>query len=276
MRHPRDTNKSSTALRAFQVLEAVARNSAPLSVAEISRRVELDRATCYRMLRTIEEAGYLVRDAETKNFRMSRRVVSLAKHLLAEDEDRLLVSQTLKRISAASGETSHYSELDRDGVILTQRSKGIQLVAVDFQIGERSALHTTSVGKAILAFQPPDFVEAYLKKPLARLTPHTITDPAALRAELGRVRESGLSYDHYELALGMKCVAAPTREADASVRAGISISGPDSRFTEARLRELGELIAAEAAILYRMRLGEDIAQPAEPTRRRSDVGQDAR
>lgn len=252
----RDTNKSSTALRAFQVLETVAKDAGPLSVSEISRRVGLDRVTCYRMLRTIEQAGYLVRDVDTKNFRMSRRVVSLAKHLLAEDEDRLLVSQALKRISAASGETSHYSELDHDSAILTQRSKGTQLVAVDFQIGERSALHTTSVGKAILAFQPPVFREAYLKGPLSRSTEHTITDPIELGAELERVREAGIAYDHYELALGMKCVAVPVRQADGAVRAGISISGPDSRFTDTKLTELGRLIAAEAVTLQRMRVGE--------------------
>jgi DNA-binding IclR family transcriptional regulator len=252
----RDTNKSSTALRAFQVLETVAKDGSPLSVTEISRRIGLDRATCYRMLRTVEEAGYLVRDAETKNFRMSRRVVSLAKHLLAEDEDRLLVSQTLKRISAASGETSHYSELDRDSAILTQRSKGTQLVAVDFQIGERTPLHMTSVGKAILAFQSPDFVKAYLKKPLPRSTQHTITDAGALTAELDRVRATGIAYDRYELALGMKCVAVPTRETNRAVRAGISISGPDSRFTDAKLAELGELITAEVDVLQRMRVGE--------------------
>jgi DNA-binding IclR family transcriptional regulator len=187
---------------------------------------------------------------------MSRRVVSLAKHLLAEDEDRLLVSQTLKRISAASGETSHYSELDGESAILTQRSKGIQLVAVDFQIGERSALHTTSVGKAILAFQPAEFVDAYLRRPLQRSTEHTISDPAELRAELARVRERGIAYDHYELALGMKCVAVPVRQTDGSVRSGVSISGPDSRFTEVRLAELGQLIAAEAHTLQRMRVGE--------------------
>jgi DNA-binding IclR family transcriptional regulator len=256
MQHQRDTNKSSTALRAFEVLEVVAKDGSPLSATEIARRIGLDRATCYRMLRTIEEAGYLVRDADSRNFRMSRRVVSLAKHLLAEDEDRLLVSQTLKRISAASGETSHYSEIDRDSAILTQRSKGTQLVAVDFQIGERSALHTTSVGKAILAFQPRDFVEAYLKKPLSRSTPHTITDPATLVAELDRIRAEGIAYDHYELALGMKCVAVPARETNGTVRAGISISGPDSRFNETKLRDLGQLIAAEAEVLERMRVGD--------------------
>jgi DNA-binding IclR family transcriptional regulator len=251
-----DSNRSTTALRAFQVLEAIAHDGGAMSAAEVSRRMGLDRVTCYRMLCTIEEAGYLVRDADSRKFRMSRRVVSLAKHLLAEDEDRLLISQALQRISAATGETAHYSEIDRDSAILTMRSKGTQLVAVDFQIGERSALHTTSVGKAILAFQPREFVAAYLARPLSRRTPHTIADPAMLTSELEKIKAAGVAYDRYELALGMKCVAVPLRDPNGTVRSGISISGPDSRFVDAKLAELGERIAIEAETLRRLRLGE--------------------
>jgi DNA-binding IclR family transcriptional regulator len=251
-----DSNRSTTALRAFQVLEVIARDGTALSAAEVSQRMGLDRVTCYRMLCTIEDAGYLVRDADSRKFRMTRRVVSLAKHLLAEDGDRLLVSQALKRISAATGETTHFSEIDQDAAILTQRSKGTQLVAVDFQIGERSALHTTSVGKAILSFQPADFIATYLSKPLSRPTPHTIAEPAALASEFEKIRAEGIAYDRYELALGMKCVAVPVREPNGVVRSGISISGPDSRFTDAKLAELGQFIATEVEALRRLRLGE--------------------
>ncbi len=257
MRHNALTsNKSTTALRAFEVLEVMAYDGGPLSAAEVARRMGLDRVTCYRMLCTIEEAGYLVRDPGGKKFRMSWRVVSLAKHLLAEDDDRLMISQALRRISATSGETAHYSELDRHSAILTMRSKGTQLVAVDFQIGERSALHTTSVGKAILAFQPADFVASYLAKPLSRPTSHTIADADSLTEELASVRKAGIAYDRYELALGMKCVAVPVRDPNGAVRSGISISGPDSRFVDEKLAELGQLIATEAEALRRLRLGE--------------------
>lgn len=242
---PRDTNKSATALRAFRVLETVAESSEPLPVNEISRRTGLDRTTCYRMLKTIEEAGYLIREHNTKNFRLSWRLLTVAKQLLVEDEDRAFISRVLKRISALTGETCHYSEIDMDSTVLTQRSKGVQLVAVDFRIGDRCPLHATSVGKAILAFQDPDFVHAYVQRPLARFTENTIVDPERLTRELESIRATGISYDRYELSLGMKCVAVPVRGREGIVHSGISISGPDSRFTDQKLVELGMTIATE-------------------------------
>lgn len=253
----RDSNKSSTALRAFRVLEVVASSAEPLAVGDVARLAGLDRATCYRMLRTVEEAGYLVRDRATKSYRPSRRIISLAKNLLSDNESRLLVAQTLRQISKLTAETSHYSEIDGDCAVLTQRSKGTQLVAVDFQIGERFPLHTTSVGKAILAHQDESALAAYLERPLTALTPKTITDPDRLRDELRRVRETGISFDRGELAEGMNCVAVPVRGSGGTVTAGISISGPASRFTETRLQELATAIRQGSDLLARALVGEE-------------------
>lgn len=252
----RDSNRSATALRAFRVLEAIANSSEPLGVSSVARLTGLDRATCYRMLRTIEQAGYLVRDREARTFRLSRRIISLAKNLLGDDETRALVARTLARISRRTAETSHYSELDGDSTVLTQRAKGTQLVAVDFQIGERYPLHTTSVGKAILAHQEESVIAAYLERPLVALTPRTITDRKRLLEELQQVRASGISFDHGELADGMNCVAVPVRGPRGTVLAGISISGPDSRFTESRLRDLAAAIRSEADALTQELRGE--------------------
>lgn len=252
----RDSNKSSTALRAFRVLETVAGSSDPLGVGDIARLTGLDRATCYRMLRTIEQAGYIVRDSTTKGFRPSRRIISLAKNLMGDDESRMLVARTLKQISQVTGETSHFSEIDGDSAVLTQRSKGAQLVAVDFQIGERYPLHTTSVGKSILAHQDETALSSYLNRPLTALTPRTITDPAHLRKELQKIRETGIAYDHGELAEGMNCVAVPVHGAGGAVLAGISISGPDSRFTEEKLKHLAKVILEHSSQLTRALIGE--------------------
>ena len=95
----RDTNKSSTVLRAFTVLEVIAENMEALSVSEVANRTGLDRATAYRMLRTIEQAGYLVRDEQSKTYSLGRRVIALARHLLASDQDRALIATTLQNVS---------------------------------------------------------------------------------------------------------------------------------------------------------------------------------
>jgi DNA-binding IclR family transcriptional regulator len=130
--------------------------------------------------------------------------------------------------------------------VLVQRVKGTQLVAVDFQVGDRSPLHATSIGKALLAHQEPHVIDAIIGAGLPRLASNTIVEPDALRVELGHVRDSGYAIDDHEFSDSMRCIAAPMFERDEHVRMGISISGPDSRFTMAYLAQLRDPVLAAA------------------------------
>jgi hypothetical protein len=97
-------------------------------------------------------------------------------------------------------------------------------VAVDFQVGDRSRLHCTSIGKALLAWQEPAEIEAVMAAGLPALTANTITEPEALRRELGLVRERGYAIDDREMYDNMRCIAVPVFERDVPVRMGISCS----------------------------------------------------
>jgi IclR family transcriptional regulator, KDG regulon repressor len=231
-------NISATALKALNVLEAVAATSQPISVPEVAEYVGVDKATAYRMLMTLVEAGYVVRHDASKRYNLSYKVVSLSRNLLAENEVSHLIRQTLKSISDETHETLHYSVLDGDETVLVHRVKGSQLVTVDFQIGDRSKLHCTSIGKAILAFQDIRFIEQILAKGLPKLARNTITDPNAFRQELQNIRSQGYAIDDREFAENMRCIAVPIFEGGCHVNGGISISGPDSRFTLKKLEEL--------------------------------------
>ena len=242
----RDSNKSSTVLRSFTVLEHVARCEAPPTASQLSSSIGMDRVTCYRMLRTIEDAGYLVCDPDTKTYRLSRKILSLAQSVLANEVDRERIDKTLKSISSRTGETCHYSVLEGSETILMQRAKGTQLVAVDFQIGTRCELHATSIGKAILANQSETFIQEYLgRNDLIGYTERTLTDPRNLNQELVKIKEQGVAFDMEELSSGMNCVAVPIHEIDGSVTGGISISGPITRFTSAQLKVLAAIIKDE-------------------------------
>ena len=243
----RDTNKSTTVLKALQVLETVAALPAPATAPEISKQSGIERVTTYRLLRTLEHAGYVNLHPDSKTYRISGRVLSLAKPVLENGPDRRLVGKLLESVSSRTGETCHFSERNGQETILTQRAKGTQLVAVDFNIGTRCELHATSVGKAILANQPDDFIESYLETDLKRYTSRTMTDKAKLLAEFDTIRSSGVSLDLEELSEGMNCVAVPFAFQDGPVEAGISISGPSNRLTKTRLRELAVIMREEAA-----------------------------
>jgi DNA-binding IclR family transcriptional regulator len=233
-----DKNKSATALKALRVLEAVATSSQPVSVPEVAEYVGVDKATAYRMLMTLIEAGYVVRNDTSKRYSLSYKVVSLSRNLLAENELSHLIREMLKHISDETHETLHYSVLDGDETVLVHRVKGTQLVTVDFQIGDRSKLHCTSIGKVILAFQDIRFIEGIIAEGLPKLARNTITDSDKFRQELQRIRSQGYAIDDREFADNMRCIAVPVFEGGGRVNGGISISGPDSRFTLKKLEEL--------------------------------------
>ena len=245
----RDSNKSSTVLKAFHVLEAVSAQDAPPSAAELARRLDMDRVTVYRMLRTIADAGYLVMDPNTKRFSLSNRILTLATPLLEADRQTRWIDVLLESIAAKTGETCHYSELSGSETVLTRRAKGQQLVAVDFKIGTRCELHATSVGKAILAFQTEDFIDDYMRLDLVSYTPQTIARPVDLRRELDNIRETHSGYDFEELSEGMNCVAVPVPSVLGKVEAGVSISGPAFRLTRGRLKELAAIMQEEVAAI---------------------------
>lgn len=245
-RRAADPNKSTTALRALKVVEVLAEARAPLAAAEVAGIIGTERSTAYRMLMTLMEAGYVVRDPRTRGYRLGYKILTLTRGLLNIDEKAELIGECLREISTRTGETSHYSVLDRDCAVLVQRSKGTQLVTIDFHIGDRAALHCTSIGKVLLAYQDTGFVDEVIRQGLTKFARNTITDAARFRAELRKVRAQGYAYDDLEFADDMRCVAVPVFENDGAPVGGISLSGPSSRFTTQKLRDLRDR-AVEAA-----------------------------
>jgi IclR family KDG regulon transcriptional repressor len=229
---------SATALKALRVLEAVAISSQPLSLSDVAEILALDKSTAYRMLNTLLDAGFVMRDDISKRYSLSYKVVALSRNLLAENETSRVSRQILEELTAVTGETVHLNVLDGHQTIVIQKVKGTQLVAVDFGIGDRSRLHCTSIGKALLAFQDIRLIEEVIAAGLPAVASNTITDPDAFRQELHLIRSQGYALDDHEFSDSMRCIAAPIFEQGGRVHMGISISGPDTRFTFDKLEEL--------------------------------------
>jgi IclR family acetate operon transcriptional repressor len=107
-------------------------------------------------------------------------------------------------------------------------------------IGREMPIHAVSGGKVMLAFLPEEKVDQILARGLQRVTPHSITDPAALRAQLAQIRQVGYGIAQEELEEGLSAVAAPIRNHEGRPIAIISVSGPSFRLPQERLAELGD------------------------------------
>jgi DNA-binding IclR family transcriptional regulator len=254
-----DSNKSATVMRALQILETLGEAGEPLTVTEVARAIGADRSTAYRMLATLLAAGYVARDPSGRRYRLGYKLLSLGRSILNRDETSTIILERIRLLSNQTGETVHYCVLDRDATVLVMRAKGTQLVAVDFQIGDRSPLHCTSIGKVLLAYQDDAFIEGVIRGGLARMARNTIVDPARLRAELATVRAQGFAYDDLEFHDDMRCVAVPLFEKGGAARSGISLSGPTTRYTFSKLACLKEQCLAAARELSRMLGGQSSA-----------------
>ena len=231
-------NKSSTVAKAFLLLEKIALSSTPMSINKLSELSGFDKTTTYRLIMTLVELGYVYRPQSSRDYQLSYKVLSLGRNLLKDNEVNELIKNALIKLSEITGETIHYAVLDGKETVVTQKVKGSQLVAVDFQIGDRSPLSYTSIGKAISAYQSHEFIESIIADGLPKVTEKTIDTPEKFKEELKRIRNQGYAIDDHEFSNEMCCISVPIFDNDGNVRSGISISGPDSRFTLEKLEDM--------------------------------------
>jgi IclR family acetate operon transcriptional repressor len=146
----------------------------------------------------------------------------------------------LKALAQQSGETTNLVTLLDSHAVYVDQVASRHMVGMFTQIGTRVPLYCTGAGKALLAFRGAAEIEAYLaREPLQPHTPQTLTTHVALHDELERIRQRGYAHDEGELDAEVRCVAAPVFDHTGGAVAAISVSGPASRFTAARMRTTG-------------------------------------
>lgn len=233
----------STLLRGLSILSLFSQNTPTLSLTEIATATALNKTTTFRMVNTLEVAGYLMRDPETKRYRPGIRVLQLGFAALANLELRQTARPFLERLSQSVGETVSLSVLDGMQLIYIDRVRNRQIVGVVLGLGSRLPAHCASMGKAMLAFLPPEELERRLSQaPLKACTPNSIVNRQALLAELEKVRRQGFATNDEELEMGLRAVAAPVWDRSGQVAAAVNITGSAAMIS--RQRMLDELALA--------------------------------
>jgi IclR family acetate operon transcriptional repressor len=213
----------------FRILEELSRAEA-LGISELAARTHIPKSTVFRILTTLFDMGYVSRDAE-RNFSMGVAVSRLGSVEADGAALRKLALPYMLDLRNQFGETVNLGVLNFDKVTY------IEVVPSEFALrlqetrGATVPMHASALGKAVLAFSPPDLVESLVRgRKFAMLTQNTISDPDDLLLELRRVRNAGYAFDRGEISLLARCVAAPIIDSSRTAVAAVSISGPASRF----------------------------------------------
>ncbi|MCG0278704.1 MAG: IclR family transcriptional regulator [Thermanaeromonas sp.] len=242
--------------RALKILEALAQEREGLGLNELSRRVGLHKSTAYRLLKTLKEYGYVDQDTyEHKKYTLGLKILELSGSLLEGLDVRKIARPYLEQLAAETQEVAHLVIPDGDEAVYVDKVEGNRTIRMYSRIGRRVPLHSTAVGKAILACLPWPEVERLLRdKGLRRFTSRTIADWTTLAHHLEQVRRQGYAVDDGENEEGIRCVGAAILDHRGSVVAALSISGSEMHITPDRIPYLGKLVR-EAAKEISRRMG---------------------
>jgi DNA-binding IclR family transcriptional regulator len=205
--------------KALALLEVVAQAGAPVQLAELARACGLSKPTVHRVLAQLRELGWV---RAHDGGRYSLGVSALAFAATASSDPT--AEQVLARLRDAVGHTVHTGVVSGLRVVYTHKLDGHDQLVMKSRVGATMPLHCTGMGKALLAHLPPERAEAVIAAGLPPRTPATLTDAAALRADLAAVRERGYAVDEEENEPNIRCVAAVVPEAHGQPLAAVSIS----------------------------------------------------
>jgi IclR family acetate operon transcriptional repressor len=238
--------------RALSVLEIIARRG-EAGVTQIAEELGVHKSTASRLVSVLERRGFVEQVSQRGKYRLGFGIVRLAGAATAELDLSRFSRDVCERLANDLGETVNIAVLDDGHAINISQVRGMAQVGAHNWVGQRTPLHATSSGKALLAFQPPEVQEAVIARGLDRYTDHTVTDAGALRKALAEVRAQGWASTREELEIGLNAVAAPVRD-HRGVVAAISVSGPSYRMGTAILPKVVEQVT-EAAAAVSARLG---------------------
>ncbi len=221
-----ETSPATAVERALNILEAAAQRREGLTNAEISRKLGIPKSSASYILRTLEKRGYLRRELETGRYRLGLKILSLGGDAQANLDIADLALPFLRVLGEKIRMTVHLAVLDQGEAVYIEKVEAPGFFKVNTWVGRRMFLHSTSVGKCLLAWLPKNEIETIVKQHgLKKRTPKTITSIAKLLADLEQVKRSGYAVDDEENSLGARCLGAPIFDALGNVTAALGASG---------------------------------------------------
>jgi len=245
--------KNNLVRKTFSILRAFQHPNEWLTSQELSRRVDMPKASCHRLVQTLEEVGAIVRGPNGR-YRLGMLLLCLSKNVASKELLCEIGSPILRDVAGRLNLTVHLGMLESGMVFYITKVSTPTSFPSHTRSGSYLEAYCSGLGKVLLAALPEDELEGFiLEGDLVALTPNTITDRNALRIELEGVRKRGFAFDDCESRADTYCVAVPLHDADGNVIAAISATGDAQSVTECRIPAICDALA-EAAATFSSRL----------------------
>jgi len=215
--------------KAMQVLRLLCEASKPLSLDEVAREAGLPKTTVFRYLHTLGIMALAEYDPAAECYRPGFGLWSLSHAADPYAALRQVCHPQMRRLQQRFNETVNLGVLSGGEVVYLEIVESERSLRMQARPGARDQIHSTALGKALLAFRPRVQWELLLPGRLIARTTNTIVDRAELMGQLEAVRKAGFASERGENEEGSLCIAAPILDTNGVSLAALSISAPEKR-----------------------------------------------
>src|ERR1700761_787638 len=238
---------SAVSERALRLLEIIASADPPPTLNDLTKGIELPKATTHRFVSLLEKLGFVQRTLDGRHYNVGHRLTGLAidvvRNSLSQAPRRAVLASLVREI----GETCNITMLDGSELIYLDRVESHWPLQIRLNVGSHVPLHCTASGKLFLALMSAPLRRSLLgTRPLQQRTAQTVTDAAALETELEKIRETEVGTDNEEFIEGMTAAAVPVFDHRGTICATVAVHGPTARLPLARAIELAPALKRAA------------------------------
>jgi IclR family acetate operon transcriptional repressor len=227
------SEKDTAIEKALNILMAFVPENQELGTLEISKMLELNKATASRILLTLAKKRFLQQDPKTRTFKLGQSALLLGRAVIDSLNSRFvqIVKPHMDRLSSTINTSILLEQMINDRSIVMAVSYGQQRIRLAGNVGESVPIHAAVGAKAILAFSEPEAAEKIISRTevFERFTPNTIISKEEFIKNLKEAKRNGYSLDDEETDIGVKAIGMPIFDYRNVVVAGLAVVFPAHR-----------------------------------------------
>jgi DNA-binding IclR family transcriptional regulator len=240
--------RNKSAYRAIEIVSLIANNKKPMTIAQVSRELNIPGSSAFELLYTLVETGVITVDSEElKTFKLGVRTFEIGSKYLEDINFNKMSIKYLEKLSVVTGETVFMDVEDKGHVIHINKVEGTNTFRSTCNVGHRNYMHCSSVGKALLATYSDEKVKEIIDKyELIKKTTYTFTEFDDLIKDIKITRNRGYAIDDREDVIDGLCIGAPIYDHLNKAIAAISVSCQYSNMTKIKIEKFAEYTKSTA------------------------------
>lgn len=222
--------------RALAIFDAFDNEHLSLSLQEIAERIRMPKTTAFRLVNTLERAGFLVR-MDNQQYCLSLKMARLGGLVRSTLSIREIARPVMLRVNEQTSETITLNTIvGFDRMVLEVVDTPAPLMSMA-RPGQHMPLFLAAASRIMLAYMEPDELEKVVK---ANANSPDF-DRAAFDRELARFRRQGYALTRGQRVPGLTAIAVPIFDMENKVRQCLALTGPSIR-VDPRDHELAEIM----------------------------------